>query len=122
MTHAELHTRLHVVRDGAEALAFLHRESPYEDAVRPDLILLDLHLPKLDGRRVLSMIKADPALMTIPVVILSSSRAPNDIGHLYSIGANSYITKPVGLERFIQAVRSIEQFWFVTVKLPPRWA
>lgn len=122
MTHARLRNRLHVVRDGVEALAFLHRESPYEDAVRPDLIFLDLHLPKLDGRRVLSAIKADPALMTIPVVVLSSSVAPRDIGQLYSIGANSYVTKPVGLERFIQAVQTIEQFWFVAVELPPRWA
>ncbi|GAB4534387.1 MAG: response regulator [Haliangiales bacterium] len=117
-----MRNRLHVVRDGVEALAFLHRESPYEDAVRPDLIFLDLHLPKLDGRRVLSAIKADPALMTIPVVVLSSSVAPRDIGQLYSIGANSYVTKPVGLERFIQAVQTIEQFWFVAVELPPRWA
>ena len=111
--------RLSVVQDGVEALRFLRREEPYADAPRPDVVLLDLNLPKKDGRQVLQEIKQDPALRTIPVVILTSSDAERDISGAYALQANCYITKPVDLDQFITVVRSIEDFWFSIVKLPP---
>jgi len=114
----KLRKNISVVNDGAEALAFLHREGPYSASPRPDLILLDLNLPKLDGREVLSKIKSDPELQAIPVVILTTSKADSDILKSYELHANCYITKPVDLESFMLIVSSIEQFWLNVVKLP----
>jgi CheY-like chemotaxis protein len=101
-----------------EALAFLRREGRYADAVRPDLILLDLNLPRKDGREVLEEIKADGSLRHIPVVVLTSSQAEQDIVRAYDLHANCYVSKPVDLDQFIHVVRSIEDFWFTIVKLP----
>jgi len=108
-----------VVEDGEAAMAFLRREGPYAGAVRPDLILLDLNLPKKDGREVLAEIKADEDLKRIPVVILTTSRAEEDILRTYNLHANCYVTKPVDLEQFFAVVRSIEDYWLAIVKLPP---
>jgi len=110
---------LHVVADGVEALAFLRKEGAHADAPRPDIILLDLNLPKKDGREVLAEIKEDPDLKRIPVVILTISQAEQDILKSYNLHANCYITKPVGLEQFMTVVRSVEGFWLTIVKLPP---
>ncbi|MBX5493058.1 MAG: response regulator [Chloroflexi bacterium] len=115
---AKVSNNLHVVADGVEALAFLRREGPYVEAPRPDLILLDLNLPKKDGREVLAEIKADPALRRIPVVVLTTSEAEQDIVRSYDLHANCYITKPVDLDAFIEVVRSIEGFWLAIVRLP----
>ena len=115
---SKVHMRLSVVSDGVEALAFLKREGAHADAPRPDLILLDLNLPKKDGRAVLADIKQDGSLRHIPVVILTSSQAEQDILKAYDLHANCYVTKPVDLDQFITIVRSIEQFWFTVVKLP----
>jgi CheY-like chemotaxis protein len=108
-----------VVSDGVEAMAFLRREGKYDKAARPDLILLDLNLPKKDGREVLAEIKADEHLRCIPVVVLTTSSAEQDIVKTYDLHANCYITKPVDLDQFIAVVRSIEEFWFAIVSLPP---
>ena len=113
---------LHVVEDGEEALAFLHREGKHAQAARPDLILLDLNLPKKDGREVLAEIKEDPSLRRIPVVILTVSKAEEDIIRTYDLHANCYVTKPVDLEQFIEVVKSIEDFWLCVVRLPPNGA
>jgi chemotaxis family two-component system response regulator Rcp1 len=110
---------LHVARDGVEALAFLRREGRFAGAPRPDLILLDLNLPKMDGYEVLSEIKNGPELKRIPVVILTASDAEQDILRSYDLYANCFITKPVGLNEFIEIVRSIEGFWVTIVTLPP---
>jgi two-component system, chemotaxis family, response regulator Rcp1 len=110
---------LHVARDGVEALAFLHREGRFAGAPRPDLILLDLNLPKKDGYEVLAEIKGDPALKRIPVVVLTTSNAEQDILRSYDLHANCFITKPVGLNQFMKVVRSIEGFWVTIVTLPP---
>ncbi|MGO9572618.1 MAG: response regulator [Desulfomonilaceae bacterium] len=110
---------LHVAEDGVDALAFLRREGKYHNAVRPELILLDLNLPKKDGREVLAEIKADNDLKRIPVVILTSSAAEQDIVKSYNLHANCYVTKPVDLDQFINVVKSIEHFWLSVVKLPP---
>jgi two-component system, chemotaxis family, response regulator Rcp1 len=118
LVEGKVRNNLHVVEDGIEALRFLRREDEYADAVRPDLILLDLNLPKMDGRQVLEKIKADAELRTIPVVILTSSEAEEDICRAYDLHANCYVTKPVDLEQFITVVKSIEMFWFTIVKLP----
>jgi len=112
--------RLTVVPDGAEALAYLRREGDPADAVRPDLILLDLNLPKRDGREVLAEIKNDPELHQIPVVVLTTSQADEDILRSYKLHANAYVTKPVDYDKFIAVVRQIEQFFVDVVKLPPR--
>ena len=117
--NAKVHVNLHVVSDGAEAMAFLGREGKYADAPRPDLMLLDLNLPKKDGRSVLAEIKENPHLKTIPVVILTTSSAEEDILKSYRLHANCYITKPVNLEGFLKVVRSIDNFWLSVVKLPP---
>jgi CheY-like chemotaxis protein len=109
---------LSVAADGVEALAFLRREGPYADAPRPDLVLLDLNLPKKDGREVLAEIKADDDLRTIPVVILTTSKADEDIVRSYNLHANCYVTKPVDLDQFITVVKSIEDFWLTIVALP----
>jgi len=115
---AKVHNNLSAVTDGEEALAFLRREGKYADSPRPDLILLDLNLPRKDGREVLLEIKQDPRLKRIPVVILTTSQAEEDILKAYNLSANCYIAKPVDLEQFIKVVRSIENFWLTIVKLP----
>lgn len=109
-----------VVTDGEEAMDFLHKRGKYAGESRPDLILLDLNLPKKDGREVLSEIKADRGLKTIPVIVLTTSDAEQDVWRAYDSGVNSYITKPVDLEQFIKVFRSIEDFWLTIVKLPLR--
>jgi two-component system, chemotaxis family, response regulator Rcp1 len=113
---------LQVVGDGLEALALLRREGRHRDAVRPDLVLLDLNLPRMDGTEVLRSVKGDPALAIIPVVVLTSSKAEEDIVKSYNLHANSYITKPVELERFMEVVRSIGDYWLNIVRLPPEEA
>jgi CheY-like chemotaxis protein len=112
--------RLHVAADGVEAMAFLTREGEHADAPRPDFILLDLNLPRMDGREVLAHIKADPSLRTIPTVILTTSDADADILKSYELNANAYLTKPVTLEAFENLVKSINDFWLTKVKLPIR--
>ena len=109
---------LHWVEDGVEALAFLRRQGKYNNAPRPDLILLDLNLPKKDGREVLAQIKADPQLKLIPVVVLTTSAAERDIFKTYELNANCYVTKPIDLDQFISVVKLIETFWLAVVKLP----
>jgi len=113
-----LHVDIAVAIDGAEALDRLFRRPPYAGAELPDLILLDLNLPKMNGREVLRQIKLEPSLRTIPVVVLTSSDAEQDVVKSYELGANCYVTKPVGLEAFQAIVRSVEGFWFTVVKLP----
>jgi len=115
---AKVRNNLHVVTDGAEALAWLRREGSRTEAVRPDVILLDLNLPKKDGREVLAEIKADPDLRRIPVIVLTISRTDQDIVKAYDLHANCFITKPIDLDEFINVVRSIEDFWLTIVKLP----
>jgi CheY-like chemotaxis protein len=112
--------QLHVVNDGAEAMAFLRREGQYADVPRPDLVLLDLNLPRMDGREVLNAIKSDPDLASIPVVILTTSEAEEDVLRSYSLHANAYVTKPVDFERFIKVVRQIDEFFVSVVRLPSR--
>jgi len=109
---------LHVVRDGEEALDFLFRRGAHTDAVRPDLILLDLNLPKYDGREVLQQIKTDADLSSIPVVVLTTSSAEEDILRSYRLHANAYVTKPVDLDQFVSAIRQIDDFFLTVVKLP----
>jgi CheY-like chemotaxis protein len=109
-----------VMNDGAEALSYLRKEGPYANSIAPDLILLDLNLPKKDGREVLAEIKADKCLMKIPVVVLTTSAAEEDIARAYSAHANCYITKPVDLDQFLRVVNTIETFWLTLVKLPSR--
>lgn len=115
---AKVHINLHVASDGAKAMAFLKREGEYASASRPDLILLDLNLPKKDGREVLAEIKEDPTLKTIPVVVLTTSSSEADILRSYQLHANCYITKPLGLEGFLTVVKSIDSFWLSVVRLP----
>ncbi|HEY4745406.1 MAG TPA: response regulator [Desulfuromonadaceae bacterium] len=115
---AKLCNNIHVAGDGVEAIDFLRRRDSHAAAVRPDLILLDLNLPRMDGREVLEVIKADPDLKHIPVVVLTTSSAEQDILKSYALHANCYITKPVDLEQFARVVSSIEEFWFSIVKLP----
>ncbi len=117
--HIETNFHISVVKDGTEALAFLRQQEPYKDAPRPDLILLDLNLPRTSGFEVLAAIKPDPNLRQIPVAVLTTSEAHRDIVKAYELHANCYITKPVGLEQFLEAVQAIESFWLTTVKLPP---
>jgi CheY-like chemotaxis protein len=119
LKEAKVLNNLFVVTDGVEALAFLRREGKYADAIRPDIILLDLNLPRKDGREVLSEVKNDPHLRRIPVVILTTSKAEEDVVRTYDLHANCYITKPVDIEQFILVVKSVEEFWFTIVKLPP---
>ncbi len=119
---AKVLNRMSVAQDGVEALAFLRRQGPYADAPRPELILLDLNLPKKDGREVLEEIKQDPDLKRIPVVILTTSQAEQDIIRTYNLHANCYVSKPVDLDQFITVIKSIEDFWLTIVKLPPNEA
>ncbi len=117
----KLYNEVYVVGNGVEALAFLRKEGKYADSPRPDLILLDLNLPKKDGREVLAEVKADPDLKCIPVVILTTSELEQDILNSYNDHANCYINKPVGLEQFLQVVKYVEGFWLTIVKLPKKY-
>jgi CheY-like chemotaxis protein len=110
--------RLHVVADGVEALEFMRRQGPHAEAPRPDLVLLDLNLPRMDGREVLAEVKDDAELRTIPVVVLTTSQAEEDVLRSYALHANAYVTKPVDFDRFIGVVRQIDQFFVSVVKLP----
>jgi two-component system, chemotaxis family, response regulator Rcp1 len=116
---AKMSNNLNVVADGVEALAYLRREGQHAKAPRPDLVLLDLNLPKKDGREVLQEVKEDPDLRTIPVVVLTTSDAEADVIRSYELHANAYVRKPVDFDAFIEVVRTIEDFWFMVVKLPP---
>lgn len=116
--HHKIRNILHVVKDGVEALEFLRREGQYADAPRPGLILLDLNLPRKDGRDVLAEVKTDDELRSIPVVVLTTSEAEEDILRSYSLYANAYVTKPVDFDRFIEVVRQIDDFFVTVVKLP----
>ena len=118
MKKSKIAINLDVVGDGIEALAFLRGEGKYVDAPRPDLILLDLNMPRMDGRTFLAEMRADNGLKSIPVVILTTSEAEADVVKSYRLGANCYITKPVGLTEFTRVVNSIEEFWFTIVRLP----
>ncbi len=116
---AKISNRLSVVEDGVQAMEFLRRQGRYAQAPRPDLILLDLNLPRKDGREVLADIRADEKLTAIPVVVLTTSQAEKDVLHAYALHANCYITKPVDFQQFMEVVRAIEDFWLTVVKLPP---
>ena len=118
LREAKVRNRLWVVEDGVEALEFLRRENQYSDAPRPDLILLDLNLPRKDGRQVLKEIKSDESLKRIPVVVLTTSKSEEDVLRAYDLHANCYITKPVDFNRFMEVVKSIEDFWLTVVRLP----
>jgi chemotaxis family two-component system response regulator Rcp1 len=120
LKEGKVRNNLSVAKDGVEALAFLRREGNFAKAERPDLILLDLNLPRKDGREVLAVIKEDPVLRRIPVVVLTTSKAEEDILRTYDLHANCYITKPVDLDQFISVVRSIDEFWLAVVRLPPK--
>jgi len=119
LKEGKVRNNLSVARDGVEALAFLRRQGEFATAPRPDLILLDLNLPRKDGRDVLGEIKKEEALRRIPVVVLTTSKAEEDIVKTYELHANCYITKPVDLEQFIAVVKSIDDFWLTVVRLPP---
>jgi CheY-like chemotaxis protein len=118
MREAKLRNRMHVVEDGVEAMEFLRRQGRFGDAPRPDLILLDLNLPRKDGREVLAEVKADPDLKRIPVVVLTTSRAEEDVVRAYDLHANCYVTKPVDLAQFMKIVAQIDEFWVKVVTLP----
>jgi len=118
LKEGRIHNTLNVVSDGAEALDFLHRRGPYSQAKPQDLILLDLNLPKMNGREVLAAIKQDPDLKHVPVVVLTTSSAEEDVLSAYDLHANCYITKPVDLNQFVKVVQSIEDFWLSIVRLP----
>jgi len=118
LKEGKVYSNMHWVKDGVEAMEFLRRQGKFSGAVRPDIILLDLNLPKKDGREVLQEIKADERLMRIPVVILTTSKAEEDVLKTYTLHANCYVTKPVDLEQFIKVVQSIDNFWLTVVTLP----
>ena len=118
LEHAKVRNHLHVVKDGVEAMAFLRKEGQYAEVPRPDLMLLDLNMPRKDGREVLAEVKADESLRTIPVVVLTTSQAQEDVLKAYGLHANCYISKPVDFEQFANVVRAIDQFWFTVVTLP----
>jgi CheY-like chemotaxis protein len=118
MHEGRIVNQVHVATDGEMAMAFLRRQGPFAEAPRPDLILLDLNLPRMDGREVLREVKDDPILKTIPVIVLTTSAAEEDIIKSYELHANAYITKPVAFEAFLAAVRGIEDFWLALVHLP----
>lgn len=118
MREAKLRNRMQVVEDGVEAMAFLRRQGRYAEAPRPDLILLDLNLPRKDGREVLAEVKSDPDLRRIPVVVLTTSRAEEDVLRAYDLHANCYVTKPVDLAQFMKIVSQIDEFWVKVVTLP----
>jgi two-component system, chemotaxis family, response regulator Rcp1 len=120
LNEQKVYNNLNTVSDGAEALDYLRKKGKYANAVRPDLILLDLNLPKVDGREVLREIKSDNDLRSIPVVILTVSKSDEDVMRAYNLYANCYITKPVDFEQFMQVVKSVQDFWLSIVKLPPK--
>lgn len=120
MGKASLKIKMNVVSDGVKALAYLRREGEYADSTRPDLVLLDLNMPIKDGRDTLREIKNDPNLRSIPVVVLTTSDADEDVIKTYTLGASCYVTKPVGLEQFAKVVESLEDFWFTVVRFPPQ--
>ncbi|HWX22594.1 MAG TPA: response regulator [Candidatus Binatia bacterium] len=119
LREAKMRNHLSTVEDGVQALEFLRRQGKFSQAPRPDLIMLDLNLPRRDGREVLAEIKADEAFKAIPVVVLTTSRAEQDVLRAYNLHANCYITKPVDFEQFLDVIRSIESFWLFVVTLPP---
>ena len=118
LKHSRLEIRVNVTRNGEEALAFMRRQSGYSDAPRPDLVLLDLDMPKMDGRAVLSEMRRDPALTSIPVVVFTTSESESDIATSYKLHASAYVSKPVEMDQFGTVVRSIEEFWMRIAKLP----
>lgn len=118
LRESKIHNRLYVVEDGVEAMSYLRKKGKYREAVRPDLILLDLNLPKKDGKEVLAEVKEDPDLKRIPVVVLTISNDATDILKTYNLHANCYITKPIDINRFHEVVKAIYNFWFTIVKLP----
>jgi two-component system response regulator len=120
LKESKLKVDLHVVMDGEEAMDFLNKKNKYSDKPTPDVILLDLNLPKKDGRQVLKEIKESPDLKRIPVAVLTISKAEEDILQTYNLHANCYITKPLDLDKFVEVVKSIENFWFTIVTLPPK--
>jgi two-component system, chemotaxis family, response regulator Rcp1 len=120
LEEAKFVNNVHTMRDGAAALDYLHMRNGHEDAVRPDLIILDLNLPKRSGHEVLADLKADSDLRRIPVAVLTTSAAEVDVVSSYDLGANCYLTKPVNVSQFMKVVQSIEDFWFGVVRLPPR--
>ena len=120
MREAKVANELHVVVDGVDAMEFLRREGQHAKAPRPDLVLLDLNLPRKDGKEVLAEIKADPLLRPIPVAVLTTSKAESDVLRSYQLGANCFITKPVGLPEFLEVIQAIEEFWLTIVRLPPK--
>ncbi len=120
LREAKVCNNLNTVENGVDALQFLRRQGPFAKAPRPDLIMLDLNLPRKDGREVLAEIKADPDLKTIPVVVLTTSRAEEDVLRAYQLNANCYITKPVDFQQFVKVVQHVENFWLEVVTLPPK--
>jgi CheY-like chemotaxis protein len=118
LDEGKVFNRLAVVGDGVEAIAYLRREQPYADVTRPDLVLLDLNLPKRDGRQVLEEVKADPELRRIPIVVLTTSEAEEDVLRSYDLHANAYVTKPVDFDRFVEVIRQIDDFFISVVRLP----
>lgn len=118
LEEGKVRTHLTVVGDGVEAIAYLRREGRYAEAVRPDIVLLDLNLPKRDGRQVLADIKADPDLRRIPVVVLTTSEAEDDVLGSYDLHANAYVTKPVDFDRFVEVIQQIDEFFMTVVRLP----
>ena len=119
-SEARVANRLHVARDGEEALQFLRRQGEHAGAPRPDVILMDINMPRKNGLEVLEEIKADPELRSIPVLILTTSQAEDDVRRSYSGHASGYVVKPVGFENFLQAIRAFEEFWLTFVRFPPR--
>jgi chemotaxis family two-component system response regulator Rcp1 len=117
---AKVLNEIYVAKDGVEAMEFLHKQGRFAEVPIPDMILLDLNLPRKDGREVLAEIKKDPKLKHIPVIILTTSKADEDIIKTYNLHANAYITKPVDLNRFVEIIHALEEFWFTIVKLPPK--
>jgi CheY-like chemotaxis protein len=120
LSGSKLMNNVHVAENGEVAMKFLRRQDPFEDAPRPDLILLDLNMPRMDGREVLAAIKDDPELRRIPVVVLTTSEAEEDILRSYDLHANAYVTKPVHFDRFMEVVRQVDEFFITIVKPPPR--
>ncbi|MFP4461473.1 MAG: response regulator [Thermotogota bacterium] len=120
LKEGKINNNLYIVEDGEEAIAFLNKERPFTNVPKPDLILLDLNLPKMNGQEVLEIIKADKKLKRIPVVILTTSQADEDILNAYNLNANCYITKPVDFDQFIHVVKKIQEFWFTIVRLPEK--
>ena len=118
LREAKVLNELHVARDGVEALDFLHARGDFEGSVRPDLVILDLNLPRKDGKEVLADMKSDPSLRSIPVAVLTTSAAEIDVLQSYDLGANCYLTKPVDLDQFMKVVQSVEEFWLGMVRLP----